>query len=80
MDYVSSLTNDDAIRPILLGRYADGTVRLLDGYHRASWLLYAGVKAVGAWLLTYEQTNSIRVNLPAALIPARARVKPPSEN
>ncbi|MBB5862385.1 hypothetical protein [Xanthomonas arboricola] len=80
MDYVRSLTNADAVRPVLLGRYADGTARLLDGYHRASWLLYARVEVVGAWLLTYEQTNAIRVNLPAALIPARARVKPPSEN
>lgn len=77
MHYVAKLTNDDAIRPVLLGRYADGTARVLDGYHRATWLLYTKVRAVGAWLLTPEQTNAIRVNVSPAHLPPSARVRPP---
>lgn len=74
LDYVASLSNADAVRPVLLGRYPDGTVRLLDGYHRATWLLHAGIDRVGAWLLTPEQTEAIRVHVPAAFLPAGARV------
>lgn len=74
--YLDTLTNEDAVRPLLIGRYADGSVRMLDGYHRASWLLRAGVNVVGAWVLTAEQTNKIRVHLPPELIPKNARVTP----
>ena len=77
LSYVATLTNEDAVRPVLLGRYPDGTVRMLDGYHRATWLLRAGIDCLGAWLLTPEQTDAIRVHVPPGFLPASARVAPP---
>lgn len=74
--YVATLSNEDAVRPVLLGRYHDGTVRMLDGYHRATWLLKHHVSPIGAWLLTPAQTDAIRVHLPPGFLPPGARVTP----
>ncbi|GAE55172.1 hypothetical protein AN652_01735 [Xanthomonas arboricola pv. pruni] len=79
LQYAAALTNEDAVRPVLLGRYADGSARLLDGYHRATRLLRTNVPHVGAWLLTVEQTKAIRVYVPIAHLPANARVNPTSQ-
>lgn len=57
--YVASLSNEDAVRPVLLGRYPDGSVRLLDGYHRVTRLMQFRIQAVGAWMLTSAQTTAI---------------------
>ncbi|MEA9813174.1 hypothetical protein [Xanthomonas campestris] len=77
--YAAALTEEDAVRPVLLGRYADGSARLLDGYHRATRLLRTNVPLIGAWLLTVEQTKAIRVDVPTAHLPANALVKPTSD-
>lgn len=72
--YVTRMSNDDAFRPVLIGRYLDGTARLLDGYHRATRLLSWGHDHVAAWLLTPAQTDAIRVSVAPAFIPNDARV------
>lgn len=59
LQYIMSLSNEDAVRPVLLGRYSDESVRLLDGYHRVARLIQFRIKAVGAWLLTATQTTAI---------------------
>lgn len=70
--YVAMLSNEDAVRPVLLGRYPDGTVRLLDGYHRVARLMVMRVRVVGAWMLTVAQTDAIR--LPPNWVPFTERV------
>lgn len=57
--YVNRLSNEDAIRPVLLGTYANESVRLLDGYHRIMRLSQFQIEVVGTWKLSSEQTKAI---------------------
>lgn len=61
-EYAALLSWEDATRPLLLGSYATGEVRLLDGYHRLTKLLSEhGSNHVAAWILTPQQTAAIRL-------------------
>lgn len=59
--YIASMARNDARRPVLIGRMADGTERLLDGRHRAARSLQLGYDSVEAWRLTVEQTEALRL-------------------
>lgn len=60
--YAASLSWEDATRPLLVGSYPNGEVRLLDGYHRLTkQLSEPGGDGAVAWILTPEQTAAIRL-------------------
>lgn len=63
-NYIASISPVDATRPVLIGRYSDGAARLIDGYHRAARCMQLGWDALGAWILTPEQTASIMLMNP----------------
>lgn len=56
---IKAMSEIDATRPVLVATQADGTVRLIDGYHRATWCRNAGVEGIAAWILSREQTALI---------------------
>lgn len=59
--YIATMMRDDARRPVLMGTLPDGTLRLLDGYHRACRSQQLGYTDVEAWILTPEQTAALRL-------------------
>ena len=60
--YIAIMKHNDARRPVLLGTLQDGSLRLLDGYHRACRSQQLGYTHVSAWILTPEQTAAIRLD------------------
>ncbi len=61
-NYVASLSDEDAARPILMIRYPNGAARIIDGHHRATRAIQRGAPMIGVWLLTPEQTQRIRLD------------------
>ena len=60
--YVSQISFEDTSRPVLMATLRDETVRLIDGYHRASRALQIGAPLIGVWLLTRAQTLNYMVD------------------
>lgn len=59
MDYVNSMSLEDAVRPVLVGTELGGEHRLLDGYHRAYRLWLEKQPGIFAWILNTDQTKAI---------------------
>lgn len=60
MKYAEAISDQDAIRPLLIATINDNqATRLIDGYHRAIRCIQHGQSGAGAWVLTKAQTAEI---------------------
>lgn len=69
--FVKLLQREDTRSPVLMISYADGKVRMIDGYHRTYRAMQLGEQTMACWLLTADQSKAF-LNPPALVAAVRS--------